>query len=391
MSWFALLACGTELGDSAIPSDTAGEPDSGLAPDENGDFLYDDSSILEFSLVLDDSALASLASDPRADVHADFSFLGTTYDVGLQLKGSESGSFRTMDEKAAFKVDFHQWDPEQRFFGIKRLTLNNMIQDNTMSHEHVAYRLFRDLGVPAPRHGYAKVTVNGEWFGLYGVVETPDEQFLGRVFPDDAEGNLYEGGYGGDFGEGQAALFDVKETEGLEADIADLEALAMVVENAEPAQMLVLINTYFDAEALFSMWGGELVIADTDGYTSLANNFLVYHSPTTDLWTMIPWGPDQAFVGDQGVWIDFYGTLAQKCADSPNCTTEIAAGVQRAVTTLESETYTAWVETETTRIEADCRADPRSEWGDYGCRDALVALRDWVRARPSLIHADLAE
>lgn len=386
-----LLACGTEILDSGQPTDTATEQDSGFLPDEDGDFLYDDSMIVDFELSLDAAALASLESDPTTDVRATFTFLDQSYEVGVRLKGSPSGSFRTMDEKAGFKIDFHQWNVDQRFYGLKRLTLNNMIQDGTMSHEHAAYRLFRDLGVVAPRHGYARVTVNGEWFGLYGLVETTDEEFLEDAFPDDPEGNLYEGGYGGDFGEGQAPLFDVKESIGDTPDIADLEALVALVHAAQPADMLDLIATNFEAEQMYSMWGGELVIADSDGYTSLANNFLVYHSPATDLWTMIPWGPDQAFENATGVWIDFRGNLAAKCVAAADCKAEMAAGIERAVSILESAEYADWVDAETFRIENDCRTDPRSQWGDYGCRDAQIAMREWVRARPAIVRADLAD
>lgn len=394
MGWF-LVACGqainsSETGDSASSGDTA-EDSGSVETDDDGEFLYDDKSILDFSITVDSAGLASLAADPRTDVHATFSFQGTDHEVGLHIKGSESGSLRTMDEKASFKVDFHQWDADARFYGLKRLTLNNMIQDSTMSHEHAAYRLFRDLGIPAARHGYAKVTVNGDWFGLYGVVETMDEQFLNRAFPGDDEGYLYEGGYGGDFGEGQAQHFDAKEYPGETPDTADLEALVDRVHDTQPAEMLALIESTFEAERLFSMWGGEVVIADTDGYTSLANNFLVYHAPIADIWTMIPWGPDQAFLDDEPVWIDFYGALAEKCVEAADCKAEMAAGVERALAVLDTDAYRDWVDTETARIETDCREDPRSQWGDYGCRDALAAMRDWVKARPAVIRAEIGQ
>jgi hypothetical protein len=58
-----------------------------------------------------------------------------------------------------FKIDFGQYVPDQRFDGLRRLTLNNMVQDRSMIREHVAYQAYAWLGVPAPRHGYAELWV----------------------------------------------------------------------------------------------------------------------------------------------------------------------------------------------------------------------------------------
>ena len=144
-------------------------------------FLYEEGVIHDFRIELDGSARAHLALDPRDDVHATFEYEGERWEVGLYLKGS--WSFRTLAAKAAFKIDFHEWVPEQSFRGVRRLTLNNMVQDATMMREHAAYRLYAMRGLPAPRHGYARVWVDGTYYGLYGIVESMDQDFLDRAFP----------------------------------------------------------------------------------------------------------------------------------------------------------------------------------------------------------------
>ena len=45
--------------------------------------------------------------------------------------------------KAAFKVKFDEYVDDQTFFGLEKLTLNNMVQDRSMIHETLAYELFR--------------------------------------------------------------------------------------------------------------------------------------------------------------------------------------------------------------------------------------------------------
>lgn len=400
-----LLACGTPLdppdtgtdtgtdtavddsGDTDVVDTDSGGDDTDTGPvetDEDGDFLFGDRT-LDFELVLDDAAIAALGAAPYEEVPAVFRFQDQSWDVAVRLKGTRS--FRTLDEKAAFKVDFQEWDETARFYGFKRLTLNNMIQDATMSSEHVSYYLHGLLGHPAPRHGYARVRVNGQAYGLYGVVEGVDDDFLERHFPDDDEGNLYEGGYGGDFAEGCAPLFEQKEGE--DTSLADLDALIDEVLASTPTTFPDLLERHFDVDALLDVWAVELVTSNDDAYSTLGNNFFVYHAPSGG-WTMVPWGTDQALDGDEPVLGTLNGKLAMRCSQSPECLTRLEGRIDNLLSVWDQAGVSAWVAAETARIEDDCRSDPRSEWGDYGCRDALAALRAWVDARPDVVRGELA-
>lgn len=339
----------------------------------------------DLQLEIDEAALTALAADPKTDVHATLSYNGQSWDVGLHLKGSSS--FRDMDGKASFKIDVHQWSSDQRFYGLKRLTLNNMIQDATMSSEHLSYALHARMGGVAPRHGYARVTVNGALYGLYGLVETVDDDFLERNFMDDDAGNLYEGGYGGDFNEGCAKLFS--QSEGSDESLDDLNQVIDAVLDSTDENYTALLSTFFDLDALLDLWAVELVTSNNDAYTSLGNNFFVYHALIADQWTMIPWGPDQAFAGAEPILAPAYGALAARCQAAPDCATQLHSHIQMVLDTWESTDFTAYVEAETARIETDCRTDPRSAWGDYGCRDALIELRSWAAARPDVVRTEL--
>ena len=91
-------------------------------------------------------------------------------------------SFRPLTGKAAFKVKFDKFVEEPALPGLEKMTLNNMVQDPSMIHETLAYEAFRAAGVPAPRTGYAFVTVNGEDYGLYLDIESLDEVSLPHWF-----------------------------------------------------------------------------------------------------------------------------------------------------------------------------------------------------------------
>lgn len=405
----ALTACGTPLDPPGQPLDTAtdtggagdggggnggdgggGDGGSGgddgdddpVPTDENGDFLFAEETV-RFDITLSDSAVAALLAEPREEVEGTLSFQGEQWTAGIRLKGSTS--FRDLSEKASFKIDVHAFDEEQRFYGFKRLTLNNMIQDPTMSSEHLSYKLHGLLGHPAPRHGYANVYVNGARFGLYTLVETLDEQFIDRHFPDDDDGVLFEGGYGGDFNEGCAPLFQLQE--GDEADAHVLQALIDDVVASTPDTFLSVLDAHFDTDALLDVWAVELVSSNDDAYTTLGNNFYVYYAPAAAQWTLIPWGADQAFKGDEPLYGTLGGALAERCLAAPDCAAALDARVDNLLAVWEQQGFAAWARAETTRIETDCRTDPRSDWGDYGCRDALIALRDWVDARPAVVRA----
>src|SRR5690606_20187937 len=91
----------------------------------------------------------------------------------------------------------------------KSFTLNNGVQDNTALREHLTFDFYSAAGVPAPRTAAAQVYVNGEYYGVYQLIETIDRAFLKRWFNTKAgKGMMYEGSYGCDFLTGQSDDFE---------------------------------------------------------------------------------------------------------------------------------------------------------------------------------------
>ena len=88
-------------------------------------------------------------------------------------------------------------DPDgERFLGLARINLKAMYNDPSQMREALAWRAFAEAGVPASRHTYAKLTINGRYRGLFSVVEDVDRRYLSDRFGDAAEGNLYKAGCG---------------------------------------------------------------------------------------------------------------------------------------------------------------------------------------------------
>lgn len=374
-----LLACNGS-GARLEPGPAAATDDAEVvtsAPGPGG-FLYEPGTILDFALELSEEARASLAADPRAPVAATFRWETESYPVSAHIKGRES--LRDLSGKPSWKLDFHDVDPDATFHGVRRLTLNNMVQDGSMLAEAGAYRLYAAMGLPAPRHGYARLVIDGEPYGLYGIVETPDEQFLDRFVSD--EGNLYAGGYGGDVSRGNAENFELEESGDAVEPFTDLEALCEAMD--APEDWWATLGQLLDRDALLGMWAAEIVSGQGDGYLGWANNFLLYDDVGAGRWVMIPWGTDQAFRTDMRVGGDWRGNLAAACLAEPACVPALRDHVDEALAVWEETDLPGWLERQADTLRADCEADVRTE---IPCRYTQDKVLDFAAGRAAEVSA----
>src|SRR5262249_40098667 len=111
-------------------------------------------------------------------VHADFSADGKTiHDVGLRYKGGGSYVLSAAPTKRNFKVELDHYDENLRFRGHRKINLNAGAMDPTGMREALAFAVYRDGGVPAPRTAFAEVRLtvpdkfDKELVGLYTVIE----------------------------------------------------------------------------------------------------------------------------------------------------------------------------------------------------------------------------
>ena len=114
-------------------------------------------------------------------------------NVGLRAKGNTSlSNVSSMgSSRYSFKIEFDQYIEGSSYHGLDKLSLNNLIQDNTMMKDYLTYRLMGEFGVAAPLTSYVFLTVNGEDWGLYLAVEGVEESFLKRNYGG-LTGDLYK-------------------------------------------------------------------------------------------------------------------------------------------------------------------------------------------------------
>lgn len=113
--------------------------------------------------------------------------------IGIRAKGNTSlSTVSQMDsDRYSFKIEFDQYDSTKSYHGLDKLSLNNLIQDNTFMKDYLVYQLMNKFGASAPLCSFAYITVNGEDWGLYLAVEGVEESFLQRNYGSDY-GELYK-------------------------------------------------------------------------------------------------------------------------------------------------------------------------------------------------------
>ena len=387
---------GGDAGDASDASD-AGDAEAGPPPCID---VYDPNTIPTFELTVDAAGMAVLASTAEADkkkwVHATFKS-GTTVlaDVGLRRKGSST--FRAIPQKAAFKIKFDKYVAGQRFECLKELTLNNMTSDPTFLAERLAYHVFRSAGLPAPKANTAAVSLNGDSYGIYSNVETPNEQFLDRVLGAGAS-TLYEVQYGSEWLPGLEDGADVQVGDDARAD---LTALYATVQSASSATLLADVAGKLDTAAWLKHSAAEAAVGHYDGYAfgiwGSHNYYLA--GDTAGVFRLVPWSTDLTFSDREGV-VDAANprpadpmaggdTLLVRCKASPTCWTAYKDAVQAMLVKVESLDLVNLAKAWHAQIDALVVADPKREatLGEYASETQL--LYAWIAARPGVVRAQL--
>jgi ankyrin repeat protein len=211
------------------------------------------------------------------------------HEVGLRKKGFV-GSQNT--GRPSLKIKLNHIDGQAQINGLTMLTFNNNQQDTSLMSQTMGYALYNAAGSPAPRCGYARITLNGKNLGVYSHVESLRKPLLKRGFEDD-RGVLYEGTVV-DFFEGWDKAFEKK----IGKDRLGREKINLLIDVLEQDDLPDVeqaIGKLVDLDSFYTFWAIEGLIGFWDGYTANNNNFFVYLNPQTGKFHFLPWGLDCAF------------------------------------------------------------------------------------------------
>jgi hypothetical protein len=335
----------------------------------SADELFTERLVPRFELELDDAARQSLARAPKEWVHGTFHYAGQTYrDVGVRLKGNRSR--QGLSGKPAFKIRFDKFVKKRRFLGLREIVLNNLVEDPTMVREALAYRLHREMGVPAPRTGWAQLWLDGRDLGLYLDIE--------RLYADDG-GTLYEGEFGCDLYPDDAPRFE--QDDGKDQQHADLVELAQVA-TADPGRLFASGGP-LDVERVVAYLAVSNVIGDFDGYRH-SHNYRLHHEKRGgrwSRWSMMPWGLDRSFKKSLDP-MDSGGVLARRCFADDACRAAYGRALAKTVDTLDAIVASGTLDNWFILVDA---ASPTT-----AAKDARAQLRRFLAQRPAEVRASLA-
>jgi len=374
-------------------------PAAALTADE----MYEPGTVVVVDLQLPPASVAALEAEPDEYVEGTFALAPTDgtpagvgtfsapLSVGVRLKGDSS--FRDLKGKAAFKLKFNEFVKGQKFLGLKKMTLNNMVQDPSMVHETLAYAAFRAAGVPAPRTGYADVRVNGEEFGMHLNLETLDDVALERLFGsfEAPPQHLYEGAFAVDVLPGEPGAFEVDEGE--EGDRADLEALIDALAATSPVFSERMAG-HAHLEEMTRMWAVERYIGHWDGYSGRdqPHNYFLYSDPLGEF-QMLPWGTDQSWKLTQLGFGSPGAALFEACLEDSACLSIYREALREARQVVADLDPGAEAQQLATLLEPwqELEAPPRKPFGPDVIAAEAAAVGTFAAKRPAALAKYLGE
>ena len=159
--------------------------------------LFDTGSILSVNILMGESDWEDMLENATAEEYyqCDVEINGTTfYRVGIRPKGNTSLSSIANDpttDRYSFKLEFDHYVDGQTCFGLDKLVLSNNYADATNMKEALIYDMYQYLGADASLYNYAKLSVNGEYWGVYLALEAVEDSFLLRNYGVQ-DGELYK-------------------------------------------------------------------------------------------------------------------------------------------------------------------------------------------------------
>lgn len=156
--------------------------------------LFDTSRVHTIDIVMDDwEGVLEGCTDEEYELCSVVIDNESYNNVAIRAKGNTSltqvASYG--NDRYSFKIEFDHYDSTISYHGLDKLSLNNIIQDNTYMKDYLTYQMMGYFGVDAPLCSYVYITVNGEDWGLYLAVEGVEESFLERNYGSDY-GELYK-------------------------------------------------------------------------------------------------------------------------------------------------------------------------------------------------------
>ena len=190
----AVILCLTAIGFSSELSTLLGGTSVNMEYESK---LFDTDEIMEVNIIMDEDDWNTMLSNAMSEEYyvCDVVINGQKVkNVAIRPKGNTSLSAIAMDpdsDRYSLKLEFDHFVEGQTCYGLDKLILNNNYADATNMKEALIYDMYQFIGADASLYNYAKVSVNGEYTGVYLALEAVESSFMLRNFGTQ-DGELYK-------------------------------------------------------------------------------------------------------------------------------------------------------------------------------------------------------
>ena len=261
---------------------------------------------------------------------------GTSVDsIGIQLKGNSSyNSYPGV--KKSMNIAFDEF-VGQKFNGLKSINLNNSFKDPTMMREKIMLDFCNRNNIPAPRCSYARVYLNGTYWGFYTIVEQVNKTFLTDRFGNN-DGNLFKGDPQGTMqwvGSSASSYYPKYElkTNTTANDWSDLVHLIDKINNSSAIVFHDSLETILDSQTFIDVWAANILFSNLDSYQGSGHNYYLYHDTLDNHFKFIIWDVNEAFGNFQmGIGYPGIETMTALYIPNPSNSRPLTANMLQNVT-----------------------------------------------------------
>ena len=328
----------------------------------------------------------------------------TIENAGIRSRGLGSRS----GLKPGLRVDFGRFVPNQTFLGLRSLVLDNLTQDPSGIVESVAMRFYQRMGLAAPREAHAELYVNGDYAGLYALVESIDEDFIRRVFG--GTGYVFEYEY-------ESEWFFTRPADGIEAyrslfdpvthkrdDVTQLYSplkdMVGVINESPDSDFRSALSPYLDLPLFMRHVAAQNFLGQWDGILGYAgaNNFYLYRPDDSVRFQFILWDEDNAFHALdypvlEGHERNILMRRAMQVAELRAAYFDALLAAAASATVVADEDGVGWLEHEIRRqrrlVAAALQADVFKPFPDAAVDRAADTLVEFARWRPAFVRCQV--
>lgn len=290
-------------------------------------------------------------------------FNGSTYsDVGIKFKGNSS--YSNPSDKKSFKFDINEFVSGQKIDGLKKFNLNNGFKDPTFLREKLALDFCKDHGLAAPRCSFAKVYINGIYWGLYTLVEEIDNGTFLKQQYNNKDGNMFKGDPSGDlkwYGNLASSYYSKYELKTNETanDWTDLVSFINKINNSG-TYFYDSLETILNTSDFIKHWAALNLFVNLDSYIGSGHNYFVYHDTLSDKFEWLTWDSNESFGNFQmGMTITQLKNMSMYWVSSPLSNRPLVQKML-ANTTYKDEltaTFCNWIEYDFSNMALDTKID----------------------------------